>query len=77
MQSVYVPLCPFTQTAGVFANCQIEKKKILNKDGSITEKEYLPVHFTLDHRFIDGVLSSKMVKEAKRLFANPESFTVL
>ena len=53
------------------------KKKILNKDGSITEKEYLPVHFTLDHRFIDGVLSSKMVKEAKRLFDNPESFSVL
>lgn len=56
---------------------KLKKKKILNKDGSITEKEYLPVHFTLDHRFIDGVLSSKMVKEAKRLFDNPESFTVL
>ena len=56
---------------------KLKKKKILNKDGSITEKEYLPVHFTLDHRFIDGVLSSKMVKEAKRLFDNPESFSVL
>ena len=52
------------------------KKKILNKDGTFTETEYLPVNFTLDHRFIDGVLSAKMVKEAKKLFDNPDSFSV-
>ena len=76
LKNVYVPLCPFTQTSGVFANCEIKKKKILNKDGTFTETEYLPVNFTLDHRFIDGVLSAKMVKEGKKLFDNPESFSV-
>ena len=76
LKNVYVPLCPFTQTSGVFANCEIKKKRILNKDGSYTETEYLPVNFTLDHRFIDGVLSAKMVKEGKKLFDNPESFSV-
>ena len=55
---------------------KLKKKKILNKDGTFTETEYLPVNFTLDHRFIDGVLSAKMVKEAKKLFDNPDSFSV-
>ena len=55
---------------------KLKKKRILNKDGSYTETEYLPVNFTLDHRFIDGVLSAKMVKEGKKLFDNPESFSV-
>ena len=77
LKDVYVPLCPFTQTAGVFACCSTYKKNIGNPDGSIVEKEYLPVNFSIDHRYVDGVLCAKMVREARRLFENPESFKVV
>ena len=77
LTDVYVPLCPFTETAGGFACCSTYTKKIVNEDGTITEKEYLPVNFTIDHRYVDGVLCAKMVKEARRLFDSPESFKVV
>ena len=77
LKDVYVPLCPFTQTAGVFACCSTFKKPTVNPDGSVTEKEYLPVNFTIDHRYVDGVLCAKMVREARRLFDNPEAFKVV
>jgi len=47
----------------VITICAISKKNILNKDGTFTEKVYLPLHFSCDHRFIDGVLGAKLVKE--------------
>jgi pyruvate/2-oxoglutarate dehydrogenase complex dihydrolipoamide acyltransferase (E2) component len=47
----------------VVAICSINKKKVLNKDGSYTEKSYLPLNFTCDHRFIDGVIGAKLVRE--------------
>lgn len=73
---MYIPLYPFTQTTGVFVSCPVETKKTLNLDGTISVKEYLPVNFTLDHRYIDGVLSAKMVKTARERFNNPEIFQV-
>ena len=59
-----------------FSTCEIEEKKTLNLDGSVSVKEYLPVNFTLDHRYMDGVLSSKMVKSARCLFDDPNEFQV-
>jgi hypothetical protein len=40
----------------------ISIKKILNKDGSYTESQILPIHLTIDHRYADGVLAAKMIK---------------
>jgi len=70
------PLFPYTYTIGVFSSCEIERKKTLNMDGSVNVTEYLPINFTLDHRYMDGVLSSKMVKAARDLFDNPDNFIV-
>ena len=42
----------------------------------MSTNEYLPVNFTLDHRYMDGVLSSKMVKAARILFNDPNEFKV-
>lgn len=76
VKDVYAPLCPFSQTAGVFTCCNIFKKKILNQDGIYEEKEFLPVNFSIDHRYVDGVLCAKMVREARKVFDDPESFSV-
>ena len=76
LKNIYVPLFPYTYTIGVFSSCEIEEKKSLNLYGSVSIKEYLPVNFTLDHRYMDGVLSSKMVKAARALFDDPNEFQV-
>lgn len=77
LKNVYGPLCPFTQTSGVFTVCALETKHEINKEGKVEESEYLPVNFTLDHRYVDGMLSTKMVKKSKELFADPKSFDVI
>ena len=41
-------------------------KNVLNKDGSTSEKLFLPLHFTADHRYIDGVLGAKLIKQVKK-----------
>lgn len=56
----------------VLAICTLYEKNTLNKDGSTTKKLYLPLHFTADHRYIDGVLGAKLAKEFNRLIENPE-----
>jgi hypothetical protein len=48
--------------------CSTKIKRILNKDGSVTEKEILPVHFAVDHRYIDGILGAKLMNEVKLIF---------
>lgn len=54
----------------VLAICTLYKKNVLNKDGSVTEKLYLPLHFTADHRYIDGVLGAKLTKEVYYIIKN-------
>jgi pyruvate/2-oxoglutarate dehydrogenase complex dihydrolipoamide acyltransferase (E2) component len=44
----------------------------LNKDGSISEIERLPVHLSIDHRYADGILAAKMIKKIKHYFEFPE-----
>ena len=76
LKDIYAPLFPYTYTIGVFSSCEVEEKKAINSDGSVSTNEYLPVNFTLDHRYMDGVLSSKMVKAARILFNDPNEFKV-
>ena len=52
----------------IIAICATNKKNVLNKDGTYTEKSYLPLNFTCDHRYIDGVLGAKLVKEVNLFF---------
>ncbi len=76
LKNIYVPLFPYTYTIGVFSSCEFERKKNLNMDGSVSVTEYLPANFTLDHRYMDGVLSPKMAKPDRDLFENPDNFKV-
>jgi|LauGreDrversion4_2_1035121.scaffolds.fasta_scaffold2444250_1 hypothetical protein len=46
----------------VISLCRIKVKRELNKDGTITEKEILPINFACDHRFLDGALGAKMIR---------------
>jgi hypothetical protein len=61
-------LIAFSRTTGVVTLCSVKTKKILNKDGSITEKEILPVNLALDHRYFDGAVGAKVLKEVDKIF---------
>jgi hypothetical protein len=37
----------------------------MNKDGSFTEKDILPVNLALDHRYFDGAVAAKIMKEVQ------------
>lgn len=74
LSDAYAPLCrkkyifkilfaAFTYTSCVATVCSTKKKKTLHKDGSITEEEFLPVNMAIDHRFIDGAIGAKMIRE--------------
>jgi hypothetical protein len=54
----------------VLAICTLYKKNVLNKDGSTSEKLFLPLHFTADHRYIDGVLGAKLIKQVIKFIFN-------
>ena len=58
----YLPLA-FTYTSVCVTICTAKNKKILNKDGSITESEILPINLAIDNRFINGAVGAKMMKE--------------
>jgi hypothetical protein len=53
----------FTHTAGLITLNALQIKKTLNKDGTYTEEEILPLNFSFDHRFFDGAVMAKMKKE--------------
>ena len=77
VSNAYAPIWPFTQTEGIMNCCNVVKKKVVNPDGSVSDKEYLPVYFSLDHRYVDGVLCAKMVNEARKCFEDPSYIKVV
>jgi hypothetical protein len=79
LNRAYAPLCrknliklAFTYTCGVLVLGCSKFKKTLNKDGTMTEQERLPVHLSIDHRYADGAIAAKMIKQIKYYFENPE-----
>lgn len=76
-EDIYLPLKPFTQTAGVFSTSSVEHLYDYKDDGTVIESDIFPVNFTIDHRYIDGVLAAKMVKHARLCFENPQNIPVL
>lgn len=76
-EDIYLPLKPFTQTVGVFSTSTCLHLKTLQENGKYEEKDVFPVNFTLDHRYVDGMLSAKMVKHARTCFENPENIKII
>jgi len=56
-------LIAFSHTSGVITLCSLKRKRILNKDGTFTEKDILPVNLALDHRYFDGAVAAKIMRE--------------
>ncbi len=59
----YAPLLGFTHTVGVTTICAIKQKNKLQLDGSYLKKDIITVNVSLDHRYLDGMLCAKILKE--------------
>ena len=44
----------------------------LNEDGSVVQKKYVDVKFTLDERIADGFYYAAFLKHYKRILQHPE-----
>lgn len=64
----FAPLVGFSHTVGVITICTIKKKKLLQKDGTYTFKEIIPINVALDHRYMDGILASKLISEVIKYY---------
>jgi hypothetical protein len=43
--------------------CKMRKVKDLQLDGTYKHEEHMIINSALDHRYMDGVIGSKMIKE--------------
>lgn len=70
IQRGFAPLMPYVECPIIVAIGKLEQKPIV-KDGKVEIIEVLPVCATMDHRLVDGVGASKMMKALARYFENP------
>lgn len=68
----YAPLISFLQVVGICAICSTEKKTYINKEKQKITEEYTNLNFTLDHRYVDGALCSKVIKYILEIADNPQ-----
>jgi len=52
-----------THSAGVLTICAEVNKRELNKEGIYKIHSYLPLHITVDHRFMDGMSGGKLINK--------------
>lgn len=74
MELTLVPLAHLGRTPGQIAIGAISKKAIVNDEGEIVARQRLNLCCTFDHRFMDGLLASKMAKMLTAIFENPHVY---
>lgn len=72
IEDAYAPLFPSGHTIGVATICSTTRTKLLNKSGEEIEDELMTLNFALDHRYMDGMLIAKLIKEINYYVENPE-----
>lgn len=70
LDMAFVPIAPYTRIPLIFAIGALKEKPVL-KDGAVVPGRVLTLCATFDHRIIDGMHGSHMVKALRRIFANP------
>lgn len=73
IEDAYAPLIDFSYTMGVVTINSIVKEKILMKNGDYQENEVMNINFSIDHRYMDGAVGAKLIREMKIIFEDPFS----
>jgi hypothetical protein len=70
LETAFVPLVPYSRCPLLLAVAAIKEKTVV-KNGKIEIAKTLQICATFDHRIIDGVHASHMVRTIHQVFANP------
>jgi pyruvate dehydrogenase E2 component (dihydrolipoamide acetyltransferase) len=70
LDMAFVPIAPYTRIPLVFAVGAVREKPVVVA-GAVVARPMLALCVTFDHRIIDGVHGSRMVKTLRRIFADP------
>ena len=67
----FTPIINYPEVA-IFGMGRIEKKPVVQEDGTVGVGSMLYLSMSFDHRVVDGALAQKAMNELKRLMADPE-----
>ena len=72
LDMAFAPLVPYSRVPFLMALGAVHEAAIV-KNGKVEVGQVIRLCATFDHRIIDGVHASHMVKDIKRFFADPET----
>lgn len=67
----FVPLVPYSRVPVIVALGAISDRPVV-REGAVVVQKMITLSVTIDHRVIDGVHASHMLRSIKQIFANPE-----
>jgi pyruvate/2-oxoglutarate dehydrogenase complex dihydrolipoamide acyltransferase (E2) component len=67
----FVPLVPYSRVPLIVALGAIGDRPVV-VDGAVVVQKMITLSITIDHRVIDGVHASHMLRSLKTIFSNPE-----
>jgi pyruvate/2-oxoglutarate dehydrogenase complex dihydrolipoamide acyltransferase (E2) component len=70
LEMAFVPIAPYTRIPLVFAVGAVKEKPVV-QGGAVVPGRVLTLCATFDHRIIDGMHGSHMVKTLRKIFADP------
>lgn len=73
LELAYAPLVPYSRVPIIILLGEAKKRAVVIDD-KIELRETILMNFTVDHRFCDGMLLSKMAKMLHDVFDNPETY---
>jgi pyruvate/2-oxoglutarate dehydrogenase complex dihydrolipoamide acyltransferase (E2) component len=73
LDTAWVPLVPYARIPLLVAVGQVQDRPVV-RDGVLSVSKVLRLGVTFDHRYIDGVHASHMVRTLQKVFANPAAF---
>ncbi len=68
------PLVPYSRVPLLITICAVQRKPVVCENDEIKARDILPLTFTFDHRFVDGIHTSHMAKALRDIFADPNKF---
>jgi pyruvate dehydrogenase E2 component (dihydrolipoamide acetyltransferase) len=71
LDTAFAPLVPYSRVP-LLLTLGVVKEKPVVKSGRVEVGQIIQICVTFDHRLIDGMHASKMVRSLQKIFANPE-----
>ena len=71
IDNAYIPLVPYTKVPVVLAIGLLKPRPVVRGDGQVVAQDTLRVHYTIDHRYIEGKSLALMNRMVMFVFENP------